>query len=279
MVDVNVGVATVRLGDMTVNRLGFGSMQLIGDGVWGPPAYPDDAVRVLRRAVELGVTFIDTADSYGPSDSEELIRRALYPYPDGLVIGTKGGMVRPGPGLWEPLGRPAYLRQCVEMSLRRLGVECLDLFQLHRVDANVPLLDQIGELRTLRDEGKIRHIGLSEVSLQVLQEARDIVEIASVQNIYNVRLHHHDEVVDYAAENGIVFIPFFPLNGGDMGTVALPHGFTVAQLMLGWLLRRSPAILAIPGTHSLAHLEENMATVGLDIPNSAFDALEEAAAR
>jgi pyridoxine 4-dehydrogenase len=254
---------TLLMGDMPLHRIGYGAMQLTGPGVWGPPADVDNAIQVLRRAVELGVNFIDTAESYGPFENEALIKRALYPYPNGLVIGTKGGMTRPGPGQWEPVGRPGFLRQGVETSLRRLGVERLDLFQLHRVDSEVPMADQLGVLREMQDEGKIRHIGLSEVTLPVLQRAREIVDVVSVQNIYNAELRHHDDVVDYSADAGIVFIPFLPLNGGDLAGVKPSPGASVAQAMLAMLLNRSPAILPIPGTASLAHLEENMAVADL----------------
>jgi len=270
--------ATIRLGDLTVARIGYGAMQLCGPGVWGPPPDAGNAVRVLRCAVDLGATFIDTADSYGPGNNEELIRQALYPYPEELVIGTKGGLVRPGPDLWEPLGRPAYLRQSVELSLRRLGLERIDLYQLHRVDSEVPLADQIGELKNLQAEGKIRHIGLSEVSVDVIEQARAVAEVVSVQNIYNVQLRHHDKVLDYAAANGLVFIPFFPLGGGertDLADAVAAAGVSRAQLLLAWLLQRSPAVLAIPGTASIDHVKENLAAASLDLPAELIASLDE----
>ncbi|KAA8957063.1 aldo/keto reductase [Mycobacterium sp.] len=263
-------------GDLTVNRLGFGAMRLTGPGVWGPPADPGEAVRVLRRAVELGVNFIDTADSYGPYVSEELIRQALHPY-DGVVIATKAGLLRTGPGVWIPLGHPSYLRQECEMSLRRLGVERIDLFQLHRVDPNYPLADQVGELAALKNEGKIRHIGLSEVDVDQLGEAARITEIVSVQNKYNLAERGAEPLVDVATEQGIGFIPWYPLDGGPLATrsrqIAADHHATPSQLALAWLLKRSPVMLPIPGTSSLAHLEENVAAAQITLSDAEFDAL------
>ncbi len=260
-------------GDRKVNRLGFGAMQLTGPGIWGEPSDRDEALRVLRRATELGVNLIDTADAYGPFVSEELIREALHPYPQDLVIATKGGLTRQGPGQWLPVGRPEYLRQCVEMSLRRLAVERIDLYQLHRIDAQVPMEDQLGVLRDLRDEGKINHIGLSEVSVDEIEAARRIVEIATVQNMYNLTSRRSEPVLEYCEREGIGFIPFFPIATGELakpGSVldGLSHstGATPAQLALAWLLHRSPVMLPIPGTSRTAHLEENCAaaTVELD---------------
>jgi aryl-alcohol dehydrogenase-like predicted oxidoreductase len=267
-------------GDLPVNRLGYGAMQLTGPGVWGDPADPAGAVAVLRRAVELGVNFIDTADSYGPYVSEELIREALHPYPENLVIATKGGFVRTGPNEWVPVGRPAYLRQEVEMSLRRLGVERIDLYQLHRVDPEVPVADQVGELKKLQDEGKIRHIGLSEVDAAKIEEAGRAAEIVSVQNRFNLADRYHEAVLDYATAQNIAFIPWFPIATGKLaepGSVleaaAKSHGVTPAQLAVAWLLRRSPVMLPIPGTRSVAHVEENIAAADITLSDEEFDAL------
>ncbi|MER7367072.1 aldo/keto reductase [Nonomuraea wenchangensis] len=263
---------TLTIGGRTVHRLGFGAMSLTGPGVWGPPEDREACLRVLRRAVELGADFIDTADSYGPYVNEEIIREALHPYPEHVTIATKAGFVRTGPGEWHPVGRPAYLRQEVEMSLRRLGVDRLDLLQLHRVDPEVPLEDQVGELKALRDEGKIAAIGLSEVTVEQLERARRVVEIASVQNRYNLTLRASEDVLDHCEAQGLAFIAYTPIAkgrlaapGGPVDHVARDLGATPAQVSLAWLLARSPALVAIPGTSSLAHLEENMgaATVSL----------------
>ena len=274
---MNTGAGTITLGgDLRIDRLGFGAMQQTGTGVWGPPRDHDEAIRVLRRAVELGVDFIDTADAYGPHVSEELICEALHPYPEGLVIATKAGQVRPGPWEWEPLGRPAYLRQQVELSLRRLGVERLDLFQLHRIDPKVPLEDQLGVLGGLQAEGKIRHIGMSEVSIEQLRRARDIVPIVSVTNEYNLA-KRSEEVLEYAETEGLAFIPWFPLAkgilarpGGPLDVMANDLAVAPAQLVLAWLLRRSPVMVPIPGTSSVAHLEENMAAARLELSDKDF---------
>ncbi|HET6502662.1 MAG TPA: aldo/keto reductase [Amycolatopsis sp.] len=277
------GVFTLG-GDLPVHRLGYGAMQITGPGVWGEPADRPGAIAVLRRAVELGVDFIDTADSYGPHVSEELIREALHPYPENLVIATKGGLVRPGPGAWVPLGRPAYLRQEVELSLRRLGTDRIDLYQLHRIDPEVPFADQIGELRLLRDEGKIRHIGLSEVDVPRLVEAQAIVPVVSVQNLYNLSDRHHEAVLDHATEHDIAFIPWFPIAtgelakpGGVLDQAARDHGATAAQLALAWLLRRSPVVLPIPGTRSVEHLEENVGAAGIQLTDAEFARLSDLA--
>lgn len=266
-------------GDLTVNRLGFGAMRITGPGVWGYPADRNEAVRVLRRAVELGVDFVDTADSYGPYVSEELIHEALHPY-EGVTIATKAGMVRTGPDEWHPVGRPEYLRQEALMSLRRLGLERIDLFQLHRIDPDVPLADQLGELRDLRDEGKIRHIGLSEVSVEEIEAAREIVPIATVQNLYNLTERRSEDVLDYCERENIGFIPWFPLAvgklakpGGRLDTVAKELDATPSQVALAWLLRRSPVMLPIPGTGSVAHLEENMGAAKLTLTDDQFAAL------
>ena len=264
-------------GDLTVNRLGYGAMQLTGPGVWGDPKDPAQAVRVLRRAVELGVNFIDTADSYGPVVAEQLIKKALHPYADGVVIATKAGLTRQGPGKWTPVGRPEYLRQQAELSLRNLGLERIDLFQLHRIDPAVPLEDQVGELKKLQDEGKIRHIGLSEVTVTELQAAQQIAVIASVQNLFNLASRSAEPLLDYAAGNGIAFIPWYPLAtgslagpGSPLAKLAAEHGATPSQLALAWLLRRSPVMLPIPGTSTVSHLEDNVAGAGIELTDGQF---------
>jgi pyridoxine 4-dehydrogenase len=272
---------TFRLGgDLPVHRLGFGSMQLTGPGTWGDPEDPDEAVRVLRRAVDLGANFIDTADSYGPFVAELLIRKALHPYPEGLVIATKAGFTRAGPGDWRVLCRPEYLRQQAELSLRHLGLERIDLFQLHRIDPTVPLADQVGEHADLQAEGKIRHIGLSEVSVEDLTAAGEFVEIVSVQNLYNLANRRAERLLAHAERNGVGFIPWFPLAtgrlaepGGPLTALAARHDATSAQLALAWLLKRSPVMLPIPGTSSVAHLEENMAAAAVELSDAEFDEL------
>ncbi|GLX02144.1 oxidoreductase [Microtetraspora sp. NBRC 16547] len=238
---------------------------------------------MLRRAVELGVNFIDTADSYGPYVSEEIIAEALYPYGDSLVIGTKAGLVRTGPGEWHPVGRPEYLRQEVEMSLRRLRLDRIDLLQLHRIDPQVPLADQLGVLADLKAEGKIRHIGLSEVSVEEIEQARAITEIISVQNLYNLVNRQSEAVLDYAEREGLGFIPWFPIvtgelakPGGPLASAAKDHGVTPAQLALAWLLRRSPVMLPIPGTSRVAHLEENVTAAAVELTDDEFEALTKA---
>ena len=270
-------------GDLPVVRLGYGTMQLTGDGVWGDPKDPDEAVRVLRRAVELGVTFLDTADSYGPVVAEQLIKKALHPYTDDLVIATKAGLTRSGPGDWRPVGRPEYLRQQVEMSLRNLGLERIDLHQLHRIDPKVPLADQVGELKLLQDEGKIRHLGLSEVSVDELEQARKIAEIVSVQNLFNLADRSAEPLLEHAEAEGIAFIPWFPLAtgklsqpGGPLDSLAHEHDATPSQLALAWLLRRSPVMLPIPGTSSVAHLEDNLAAASLELTDDEFARLTDA---
>ncbi|MFI1466699.1 aldo/keto reductase [Streptomyces wuyuanensis] len=270
-------------GDLTVNRLGFGAMRLTGPGIWGEPEDHDEAVRVLRRAVELGVNFIDTADSYGPFVSERLIREALHPYPDDLVIATKAGLARSGPDGWSPLGRPEYLRQQLELSLRHLGVERIDLYQLHRIDAKVPTADQLGELALLRQEGKIRHIGVSEVTVEQLEEARSYADVVSVQNLYNLADRGAEDVLRYAESENIAFIPWFPIAtgelarpGGPLDTAARQHGATPAQLALAWLLRRSPVVLPIPGTSSVAHLDENVRAAEIELTDDEFEQLAKA---
>lgn len=272
-------------GDLTVNRLGFGAMRITGKGVWGPPDDRDEAIRVLRRAVELGVNFIDTADSYGPYYSEELIREALAPYPDGLVIATKAGLLRTGPDIWIPLGFPAYLRQEVEMSLRRLGLDRIDLFQLHRIDDKFPLEDQVGELAALQQEGKIRHIGLSEVNVDQLAAAQKVAPIVSVQNMYNLTARSAEPVLDACEAQGLGFIPWFPLAAGPLAApdgplqrIAADHGATASQLALAWLLKRSPVMLPIPGTSKVSHLEQNVAAAEIELSDEEFETLSKAGA-
>ncbi|HEY6423303.1 MAG TPA: aldo/keto reductase [Pseudonocardiaceae bacterium] len=270
-------------GTTTVGRLGYGTMQLTGPGVWGPPHDHDESIRVLRRAVELGVTFLDTADSYGPFVVEELIYEALHPYPENVVIATKAGLTRAGPGDWRPVGRPEYLRQQCELSLRHLGLERIELFQLHRVDPKVPLVEQVGELKLLQDEGKIRHIGLSNVSIEQLQEAQQTATIVSVQNRYNLVDRSSEKLLEHAEANGIGFIPWYPLATGDLATeggplaqLARQHGATPSQLALAWLLRRSPVMLPIPGTSSVAHLEDNLAAADIHLTDDQFAELRDA---
>jgi pyridoxine 4-dehydrogenase len=270
-------------GDLTVNRLGFGAMRLTGKGIWGPPSDPDECIRVLRRLVELGVNFIDTADSYGPYVAEELIKEALHPYPDGLVVATKAGLLRTGPDEWPVLGFPAYLRQECEMSLRRLGVDTIDLFQLHRIDDKFPAEDQVGELVKLQQEGKIRHIGLSEVNVEQLEAAQKVATIVSVQNMYNLSVRTAEPVLEACESQNIVFIPWFPLAAGPLAAadgplqrIAADHDASPSQLALAWLLRRSPVMLPIPGTSKVAHLEENVAAASIELSDDEFNTLSEA---
>jgi pyridoxine 4-dehydrogenase len=272
-------------GDTRITRLGFGAMQLTGPGIWGDPKDPDEAVRVLKRAVELGVDFIDTADSYGPFVSEMLIKKALHPYPEGLVIATKAGLTRHGPGIWAPLARPEYLRQQCELSLRHLGLERIELYQLHRIDAKVPLAEQLGELVALQQEGKIHHIGLSEVSVEQLQASQQHATIVSVQNLYNLANRSAEALLDHCEQEGIGFIPWFPLatgklteHDGPLTEIAADTGATPAQLALAWLLKRSPVMLPIPGTSSVAHLEDNLAAAQLQLTDEQFEALSSATA-
>lgn len=280
-----VTATTLTLGnDLTVNRLAFGAMRLTGKGVWGPPADRDECLRVLRRAVELGVNFIDTANSYGPYVSEELIREALHPY-DGVVVATKAGLLRTGPDQWPVLGYPAYLRQECEMSLRRLGVDTIDLFQLHRIDDKFPAEDQVGELLALKNEGKIRHIGLSEVSVDQLEAAQKVAPIVSVQNMYNLTTRGAEPLVDACEAQGIAFIPWFPLAAGPLAAadgplqrIAAEHSATASQLALAWLLKRSPVMLPIPGTSKVAHLEENVAAGEIELSDDEFETLSKAGA-
>ena len=272
---------TFRLGaDLPVVRLGYGTMQLPGEGVWGPPRDRDAAIAVLRRAVEIGVTFFDTADSYGPEVAEDLLREALHPYADDVVIATKAGLTRQGPGAWTPVGRPAYLRQQCELSLRRLGLDQIDLFQLHRIDAEVPLEDQVGELAALQAEGKIRHIGLSEVGVDQLVEAQQVATIVSVQNLFNLANRTAEPLLDHCTEQGIGFIPWFPLATGELSRqdgplaeAAARHEATPSQLALAWLLKRSPVMLPIPGTSSVDHLESNTAAASIELTDEELEAL------
>jgi aryl-alcohol dehydrogenase-like predicted oxidoreductase len=267
-------------GELPVTRLGYGTMQLTGPGVWGDPTDPDEAVRVLRRAVELGVNLLDTADSYGPAVAEPLIRKALHPYGDDLVIATKAGLTRQGPGVWTPVGRPGYLRQQAELSLRILGLDTIPLFQLHRIDPDVPVADQVGELKSLQDEGKIRFIGLSEVSVAELREAQKTATIATVQNLYNVTDRSAEELLSVSEAEGIGFIPWFPLAtgklakpGGPLDALATKLNASPSQLALAWLLARSPVVLPIPGTSSVAHLEDNVAAAELELTPDDVEAL------
>jgi pyridoxine 4-dehydrogenase len=268
-------------GDVPVNRLGYGTMQLTGIGVWGEPADRASAVAVVRRAVELGVTLIDTADVYGPYVTDSIIREALHPYADDIVIATKVGFTRQGPNQWTPVGRAEYLRQQTELNLRNLGVDTIDLLQLHRIDPKVSLEEQIGELKKLQDEGKVRHIGLSEVSVDDVKAAREIAEIVSVQNLFNLSDRSAEPLLDYAEKENIAFIPWFPLatgklakSGSKLTAIAAEQGRTPSQVALAWLLRRSPVMLPIPGTGSVEHVEENIAAAEIDLTDEEFAALD-----
>lgn len=268
-------------GDLTVNRLGFGAMRITGAGIWGEPKNPDEARKVLRRAIELGVNFIDTADSYGPEVSERLIAEALHPYPKDLVIATKGGFTRQGPNAWVPVGRAEYLTQSVEMSLRRLRVERIDLYQLHRIDPKVPVEESLGALKKLQDAGKIRHIGLSEVKPEEVEQANKTARIVSVQNQYNISHREHEETLNYCEQHGLAFIPWYPVAAGKLAKpdgplagIAKLHGVSIVQLSIAWLLHRSKVILPIPGTSSIAHLEENVASAGVELSDSEWSEIE-----
>jgi pyridoxine 4-dehydrogenase len=259
-------------GDLQVHRLGFGAMRITGSGIWGPPDDPEEAKRLLRRVVELGIDLIDTADSYGPEVSENLIAEALHPYPDGLVIATKGGLRRTGPGQWPRDARPERLRECCEGSLRRLRLDRIDLYQLHAPDLAVPYEDSVGALKELQDEGKIRHVGVSNVSVDELRRAQDIVEVVTVQNRYNLEDRDSEDVLEVCEEAGIGFIPWFPLAtgrlaepGGPLDRIAREHDATPAQIALAWLLARSPLMLPIPGTSSIPHFEENLAATRIQL--------------
>jgi aryl-alcohol dehydrogenase-like predicted oxidoreductase len=259
-------------GDLEVHRLGFGAMRVTGRGIWGPPEDPDEAERVLRRVVELGIDLIDTADSYGPEVSENLIAETLHPYPGGLVIATKGGLMRSGPGQWPRDGRPEHLKEACEGSLRRLRLERIDVYQLHSPDPRVPWEDSVGAMKELKDEGKVLHVGISNVSVDELERARSIVEVVTVQNRYNLQDRHSEDVLERCEELGIGFIPWFPLatgdlarSGGPLDRVARAHDATPAQIALAWLLARSPVMLPIPGTSSVEHLEENMRAAEIEL--------------
>ena len=271
-------------GDIEVTRLGFGAMRITGDGIWGPPKDRDAAIAVLKRLPELGVDLIDTADAYGPEDSENLIHEALHPF-DGIHVATKGGFTRHGPGIWAEVGRPEYLRQCCLMSLRRLGVETIDLWQLHRIDPKVPREEQFGLMKELQDEGKVRHLGLSEVSVEEIKAAQEVFEVATVQNLYNLTNRQADDVLDYCEPQGIGFIPWFPLAagelaepGGAVAEIAAAHDVTPGQVALAWLLARSPVMLPIPGTSSVEHLEENIAAAQLKLTIDELARLDKAGA-
>lgn len=264
---------------ITVRRLGYGAMQLTGRGIWGDPPDHGGAIAVLREAVVLGVDFIDTADAYGPDVSENLIREALHPY-DGIVIATKGGYTRQGPDRWVEVGRPEYLRQCVQMSLRRLRLDRIDLWQLHRIDPKVPADEQFGVMKEMQDEGLIRHLGLSEVSVAELRAAQEVLEIVTVQNLYNASARHSEALLDYCTDHDIGFIPWFPLgarslakDSGPLAPIAARVGCTPSQLALAWLLRRSPAMLPIPGTRSVEHVRENCAAASVTLDDEAYDAV------
>lgn len=271
-------------GDLPVHRLGFGAMRITGAGIWGDPKDPAAAKRLLRDVVDLGINLIDTADSYGPEVSERLIAEALHPYPKGLVIATKGGLTRSGPEQWHPVGRPEYLRQCVEMSLRRLKLDCIDLYQLHRIDPKVPAAETLGALKELQRAGKIRHIGLSEVSVKEIEHARKIVKVVSVQNLYNLGNRQSESVLKYCTEHQLGFIPWFPLaagemarKGGPLDKVAKAHRAAVSQIALAWLLQKSPVVLPIPGTADPGHLAENVGGASIHLTQSEWAEIEQAA--
>ena len=275
-------------GDLPVHRLGYGTMRLVGEGAWGEPADEAEARRVLRRAVALGVTLIDTADAYGPEIAERLIGETLAPYPPGIVIATKGGITRQGPAKTEYVGRAGYLIQCVEMSLRRLRLERIDLYQLHRIDPRTPLEESLGALRRVQEAGKIRHIGLSEVTPAEIEDAEKIVPIVSIQNRYSLADRRHEETLAWCERRGIAFLPWYPFAGGKMlkaghpaaqalGRIAARHGVTIPQLSLAWLLQRSPVLLPIPGTSKVAHLEENVAAAEINLPQEEWREVEAAA--
>src|SRR3954447_21314448 len=270
-------------GELEVRRLGFGAMRVTGKGIWGPPDDHDRAIAVLRRVRELGIDFVDTADSYGPYVSEDLIHEALHPY-DGITIATKGGLTRHGPDQWPILGRPEYLRQCCLMSMRRLGVDQIDLWQLHRIDPKVPREEQFGAMKEMQDDGLVRHLGLSEVSVEEIQAAQEIFEVTTVQNLYNLAHRDAEDVLDYCTEQGIGFIPWFPLAagrlaepGGPVAEAAERHDATPGQVALAWLLAKSPVVLPIPGTGSVEHLEENAVAADLQLDADELQAISEAA--
>jgi pyridoxine 4-dehydrogenase len=267
-------------GELEINRLGFGAMRITGEGVWGQPKDVEEAKRVLKRALELGVNFIDTADAYGPYVSEQLIGDTLAPYPAGVVIATKCGLIRPSAGVWDMDGRPEHIREAIEGSLKRLKLDCIDLYQLHRIDPKVPVTETIGALKELQQQGKIKHIGLSEVSVEEIKKVQEMVTVATVQNLYNIADRKHEDVLKYCEEQGIGFIPWFPLATGDLakeGTplaaIATKYNAMPSQIALAWLLKKSPVMLPIPGTSSVKHLEENMAGAAIDLSSEDFDTL------
>ena len=272
---------TFTLGNYRIHRLGYGTMRLVGDGAWGEPKDREHARTILRKAVEMGVNFIDTADAYGPNIAEELIREALHPYPEHLVIATKGGITRQGPAKAAPVGRPEYLQQCVEMSLRRLGLERITLYQLHRIDPQVPAEESLGKLVELREQGKIEHIGLSEVTVEQIEQARKVTPIASVQNKYNLSERKHEGVLEFCTGNGIAFIPWYPVDAGRLNkpegpfaSKAKEKGITVTQLSLAWLLNKSPVVVPIPGTYSLEHLRENVEAANVELSEDEVEEIE-----
>ncbi|MGC2108861.1 MAG: aldo/keto reductase [Candidatus Korobacteraceae bacterium] len=275
---------TFKIGDLEVNRLGYGAMRITGSGIWGEPKDPAECKRVLKRAVELGVNFIDTADSYGPEVSERLIGEALAPFPKGLVVATKGGFVRTGPDQWTMLGKPEYLEQQVEMSLRRLKTDTIDLWQLHRIDPDYPVEESLAPIAKLQKQGKIRHVGLSEVKPKEIDQARKVIKIVSVQNQYNVADRQHEDVLQYCEKHSLAFIPWFPVAagklakpGGTLDEIAKRHGAKVSQISLAWLLHRSPVMVPIPGTSSVAHLEENMKAAEIALSGDEMKEIETAA--
>lgn len=283
MTDANAARAGTFLigGELRINRLGYGAMRVTGDGVWGEPADRAGCLETLRRVPGLGINFIDTADSYGPAVSEPMLREALHPYPQGLVIATKGGQIRPGPQEWIPLGRPEYLLQQVKMSLRWLGVEQIQLWQLHRIDPGVPRDEQFGAIKSMLDQGLIRHAGLSEVTVEEIQAAEKVFKVATVQNHYSATFRRYDDVLDYCESRGIGFIPWYPLSGGalaksdsPLAEIARRHQASPTQIAIAWLLKRSPVMLPIPGTSKIAHLEENVAAANIELSDDEFDALD-----
>lgn len=281
-IDAGASGTFVIGGDLRVNRLGFGAMRVTGQGMWGPPADPAEARRVLKRVPELGINFIDTSDAYGPFISEEMIAEVLAPYPQGLVIATKGGMVRPSREMWAPVGRPEYLRQCVQMSLRRLRLERFDLWQLHRIDRKVPREEQFEVIAQMQKEGLIRHVGLSGISLEQLQAARAYFKVATVQNLYNLVSRQADDILEYCEKEGIGFLPWPPLDagplaapGGALETMARQRGVPASAVAVAWLLQRSPVMLPIPGTSKVKHLEENLLGAGLKLTPEEFRTLDE----